>query len=54
MSDITNGIVQAIDLIITLNPEVMQIAALSLYISLFLTHLKSVSGITLPIVAMAS
>jgi ABC-type tungstate transport system substrate-binding protein len=32
MSDISTGILQAIDLIVTLDPEVMQIAALSLFI----------------------
>ena len=37
MGDITSGFVQAINLIITLNPEVLQIAALSLYISLSAT-----------------
>lgn len=34
MSEITEGIQQAFHLIVTLNPDVMQIAALSLYISL--------------------
>ncbi|MDD1694913.1 MAG: ABC transporter permease [Methanoregula sp.] len=41
MSDIASGIVQAVNLIVTLNPEVMQIAALSLYISLSATILAS-------------
>jgi len=45
MSDITNGIIQAIDLIVTLNPEVMQIAALSLYISLTATILAAIVAI---------
>jgi len=45
MSDITNGIVQAIDLIITLDPEVMQIAALSLYISLSATLIAALVAI---------
>jgi len=45
MSDITNGIIQAIDLIVTLNPEVMQIAALSLYISLTATTLAAIVAI---------
>jgi tungstate transport system permease protein len=34
LSEITEGITQAVHLIVTLNPDVMQIAALSLYISL--------------------
>jgi tungstate transport system permease protein len=41
LSDIASGIVQAVNLIVTLNPEVMQIAALSLYISLSATILAS-------------
>jgi tungstate transport system permease protein len=41
MSDISTGIVQAIDLIVTLNPEVWQIAILSLYISLSATILAA-------------
>jgi tungstate transport system permease protein len=41
MSDISMGIVQAVSLIITLNPEVYQIAALSLYISLSATFLAA-------------
>jgi tungstate transport system permease protein len=45
VSDIANGIIQAIDLIVTLNPEVMQIAALSLYISLTATILAAIVAI---------
>jgi tungstate transport system permease protein len=45
MGDITEGIVQAIHLIVTLNPEVMQIAALSLYISLTATILAALIAI---------
>ena len=41
MSDIVSGIIQAINLIATLDPEVMQIAALSLYISLTSTIIAS-------------
>lgn len=41
MSDISMGIVQAVSLIVTLNPEVYQIAALSLYISLSATFLAA-------------
>lgn len=41
MSDIVSGIVQAISLIVTLNPDVMQIALLSLYISLISTILAA-------------
>jgi len=45
LNDITEGISQAIHLIITLNPEVMQIAALSLYISLTATLLSALIAI---------
>ncbi|MDD4137315.1 MAG: ABC transporter permease [Methanoregula sp.] len=45
MSDITSGIIQAFNLIITLNPEVMQIAALSIYISLFATLIAALIAI---------
>jgi tungstate transport system permease protein len=45
VGDITQGIGQAIDLIVTLNPEVMQIAALSLYISLSATILAALIAI---------
>lgn len=41
MSDIVSGIVQAVNLIVTLNPDVMQIALLSLYISLISTILAA-------------
>jgi tungstate transport system permease protein len=45
MNDIGDGIVQAINLIVTLNPDVMQIAFLSLYISLFATILAALVAI---------
>jgi tungstate transport system permease protein len=45
MSDIVSGITQAINLIVTLNPEVMQIAALSLYISLSATLIAALIAI---------
>jgi tungstate transport system permease protein len=45
VSDIANGIVQAVDLIVTLDPEVMQIAALSLYISLSATIIAALIAI---------
>ena len=45
MSEITAGIVQAIDLIVTLNPEVMHVALLSLYISLSATVLAALIAI---------
>jgi tungstate transport system permease protein len=41
MSDISMGIIQAVNLIVTLNPEVFQIALLSLYISLSATFLAA-------------
>ena len=41
MSDIALGFAQAVNLIVTLNPEVMQIALLSLYISLSATILAA-------------
>ena len=41
MNDIISGFTQAINLIVTLNPEVMQIALLSLYISLSATILAA-------------
>ena len=47
MGDITAGIIQAINLIVTLNPEVMQIAALSLYISLTASFLAAIVSIPL-------
>ena len=47
MGDITGGIIQAIHLIVTLNPDVMQIAALSLYISLSATFLAALISIPL-------
>jgi tungstate transport system permease protein len=47
VSDIISGITQAIDLIVTLNPEVMQIALLSLYISLSATILAAAISIPL-------
>ena len=47
MSEIVSGFFQAINLIITLNPEVMQIAALSLFISLAATIFAAVISIPL-------
>lgn len=47
MSDIASGFAQAINLIITLNPEVMQIALLSLYVSLSATILAACISIPL-------
>ena len=41
MSDIASGFSQAISLIVTLNPDVLQIAALSLYVSLTATILAA-------------
>ncbi|HNX17439.1 MAG TPA: ABC transporter permease [Methanoregula sp.] len=41
MSDILSGITQALNLIITLNPDVLEIAALSIYISLSATLLAA-------------
>jgi tungstate transport system permease protein len=50
MRDIISGIGQAITLIVTLDPDVMQIAALSLYISLTATILAAV--ISIPVGAL--
>ncbi len=47
MSDIASGFAQAVNLIVTLNPEVMQIALLSLYISLSATILAACISIPL-------
>lgn len=47
MSEIVSGFFQAINLIVTLNPEVMQIAALSLFISLAATIIAAVISIPL-------
>jgi tungstate transport system permease protein len=47
VGDITAGIIQAINLILTLNPEVMQIATLSLYISLTASFLAAIISIPL-------
>ena len=47
MSDIISGFTQAINLIVTLNPEVMQIALLSLYVSLSATILAACISIPL-------
>jgi len=47
MDDIVQGIVQAVNLIVTLNPDVMQIAALSLYISLTASFLAALISIPL-------
>ncbi|MDD1686573.1 ABC transporter permease [Methanoregula sp.] len=45
MNDITEGINQAVNLIVTLNPDVMQIAGLSLYISLSATIIAALIAI---------
>jgi tungstate transport system permease protein len=45
MDDIAQGVIQAINLIVTLNPDVMQIALLSLYISLSATVLAALISI---------
>ena len=45
MNEITEGISQAVNLIVTLNPEVFEIAALSLYISLSATILAALISI---------
>ncbi|OPY35545.1 MAG: molybdate ABC transporter permease protein [Methanoregula sp. PtaU1.Bin051] len=47
MQEIIDGVVQAFNLIITLNPEVFEIAALSLYISLSATILAALISIPL-------
>ncbi len=47
MSEIVSGFFQAINLIVTLNPEVMQIAALSLFISLAATIIAATIAIPL-------
>ena len=47
LSDILSGVLQAFNLIITLNPEVVQIAILSLYISLTATILAALISIPL-------
>jgi tungstate transport system permease protein len=47
MDDIAQGIIQAVNLIVTLNPDVMQIAALSLYISLSATFIAAFISIPL-------
>jgi tungstate transport system permease protein len=47
LSEIIEGILQAVNLIVTLNPEVMQIAALSLYISLSATIIAAILSIPL-------
>ena len=47
MNEIVTGITQAADLIITLNPEVLHIAALSVYISLAATILAACISIPL-------
>ena len=47
MDEIVMGITQAIDLIVTLNPEVLHIAALSVYISLAATLLAACVSIPL-------
>jgi tungstate transport system permease protein len=45
LDDIAQGVMQAINLIVTLNPDVMQIAALSLYISLSATIIAALISI---------
>ena len=47
MSEIISGFFQAINLIVTLNPDVMQIAALSLFISLAATVIAAIISIPL-------
>lgn len=47
MDDITQGVIQAVDLIVTLNPDVMAIALLSLYISLSATIIAALVSIPL-------
>jgi tungstate transport system permease protein len=47
MDEIVNGITQAVNLILTFNPEVMHIAALSVYISLAATLLAACISIPL-------
>jgi tungstate transport system permease protein len=47
MSEILEGFSQAVNLIVTLNPDLLQIAALSLYVSLCATLLAAV--ITIPL-----
>jgi tungstate transport system permease protein len=47
MSEIIEGFSQAINLIVTLNPDLLQIAALSLYVSLCATSLATI--ITIPL-----
>jgi len=47
MSDIVSGFAQAVNLIVTLNPDVMQIAALSLYVSLTATIVAAFVSIPL-------
>jgi tungstate transport system permease protein len=45
LDDIAQGVMQAINLIVTLNPDVMQIAALSLFISLSATVIAALISI---------
>ena len=47
MSEIISGFIQAVTLIVTLDPEVMQIAALSIFISLAATVLAATISIPL-------
>jgi tungstate transport system permease protein len=47
LDDIAQGVMQAINLIVTLNPDVIQIAALSLYISLSATVIAALISIPL-------
>jgi tungstate transport system permease protein len=50
MDDIAQGMVQAVNLIVTLNPDVVQIALLSLYISLSATFIAAL--ISIPVGAL--
>jgi tungstate transport system permease protein len=47
LDDIAQGVIQAVNLIVTFNPAVMQIAALSLYISLSATLIAALISIPL-------
>ena len=47
MDDIAQGVIQAVNLIVTFDPSVMQIAALSLYISLSATVIAALISIPL-------
>mgnify|MGYP001610661496 CR=1 FL=1 len=47
MDDIAQGVTQAVHLIVTLNPDVMEIAALSLFVSLSATFIAALISIPL-------